>query len=253
MAPRTLPGWHRPTWYPPGLFNPVLYADGGGDEPAPADGGGDLVVETDDPADDWTPPTREEYEKLLADKSKASAEAANRRKWMRAAGLDPKTGQKLQPDEPTDEPASRPQQDPSGDEPRGLSPAEVKRQVDRATAEAELRGRRQSRALVTGVNTALATAGWNGQRLGSLMKLIDLDDVEIDQDGSITGLDEQIADIKTEWPEFFKRQRTVPSTNGAGSGQNGAPAAKVDTADKPAPPPVPKSWAEHLAQRALRG
>ncbi|MFM9635969.1 phage scaffolding protein [Streptomyces turgidiscabies] len=209
----------------------------------------------DDPesVDDWTPPTREEWEAHQAKLKTASGEAAARRKFLRAAGLDPKTGNKLNPDpepDPVDDPTDR-----KDDAPRGPSQAEIRRQIEKATTEAELRGRRQTRALVTGVNAALAESGWNGQRLGSLMKLLDLDEVDIDEDGEVTGLTEQIDDIKREWPEFFKRTRNPAGTSNSGgsSGQNGTPAAKVDTADKKPPEPEPKDWAERLARQALRG
>lgn len=205
-------------------------------------------VEETAPVDDWTPPSREEYEKLVEGKRKADAEAASRRKYLRQHGIDPKTGNKVEPDEPEPEPATV-----KDDQPQGPSAAEIKRQIEKAATEAELRGLRKTKALVTGVNAALAEAGWNGQRLNSLMKLIDLDDVDID-DGEITGLSEQIDAIKAEWPEFFKRARSATSSNGAGgSGQNGVTPAKVEAADKPAPKPEPKSWAEVLAARTLRG
>lgn len=201
------------------------------------------------PVDDWQPPSREEYEKLIDSHRKASGEAAARRKFLRQHGIDPKTGERLQSDEPEPEPAAAKE-----DQPQGPSAAEVKRQIERAAAEAELRGLRKTKALVTGVNAALAEAGWNGQRLNSLMKLIDLDDVDID-DGEITGLSEQIDAIKAEWPEFFKRTRQManPSNGAGGSGQNGVTPAKVEAADKPAPKPEPKGWAEVLAARTLRG
>lgn len=256
MAPRTLArsrirgnsAWAHPSWYGMGVF----YADGG-DAGAAADAddrdaGGDGDGE---PADDWTPPSRAEYEKLMADKKKADGEAASRRKYLRAHGIDPKTGEKAKADE-SDQP------NPAADQTQaatGVSAADMKRAIDKASAEAELRGRRQSRALVTGVNGALAEAGWNGQRLNSLMKLIDLDDVEIEDDGSVVGLSEQIDSIKSEWPEFFKRARnSATSSNGAGgSGQNGVAGAKVDAADKKPPAPEPKGWAEKVAEKALRG
>lgn len=223
------------------------------EDTAPA-GEEQVVVEAEadetTPADDWTPPSREEYEQLLAAKKKADGEAAARRKYLRQHGIDPKTGEKIQADEP--QPA-----EPQGDDrqPTGVSAVEMQRAVEKAAAEAELRGRRQTRALVTGVNAALAEAGWNGQRLNSLMKLIDLDEVDIESDGEITGLSEQIDAIKAEWPEFFKRARGManPSNGAGGSGQNGVTPAKVEAADKPAPRPEPRSWADILAARAVRG
>jgi hypothetical protein len=207
-------------------------------------------VETEEtPADDWTPPTKEEWEEHQAKLRSASGEAAARRKYLRQHGIDPKTGQKVNPD-PEPEPETPAAKD---DEPRGPSQAEIKRQIEKAATEAELRGRRQTRALVTAVNAGLADSGWNGQRLASLMKLLDLDEVDIDEDGEVSGLTEQLNEIKREWPEFFKRTRSTTANSGASSGQNGAPAAKVDAADKKTPEPEPKNWAEALARRAQRG
>lgn len=263
MAPNTLArsriaavtGWAHPHWYTGPLAAAVCYADGGegdGGVQAEPEGVGEGAGSEREPADDWTPPTREEWEAQQAKLKAASGEAAARRKYLRAHGIDPKTGEKLKADEP-DEPEPVTAQDQQ--QPQGVSAAEVKRAVEKAAAEAELRGRRQTRALVTGVNAALAEAGWNGQRLNSLMKLIDLDDVDIESDGEITGLSEQIESIKSEWPEFFKRTRNSATAAGGagGSGQNGVAAAKVDAADKKPPAPEPKDWAERLARQAVRG
>lgn len=256
MAPHTLTrsrpghmaGWAHPVWYGSGPFSPVFYADGDPDpDPEPADGEPDPT-----PVDDgWAPPTREEWDAHQEKLRQASAEAASRRKLLKANGIDPKTGTKLNPD-PDPEPVDpAPAKD---DGPRGLTQAEMQRAVDKAVTETQLKGTRQMRTFTVGFNKALADAGWNGTRLDSLMKLLDLDDVDID-DGEITGLTEQIESIKGEWPEFFKRSRNPanPSNPGTGSGQNGAPPAKVDTADKKPPAPEPKGWAEQVAERVLRG
>lgn len=255
MAPKTLarsrirrPGWTHP--YSSGLFSPVFYADG--DQAVEPDVHQEPEPDDDtDPADDWTPPTRDEWEAQQTKLKSASGEAAARRKFLRAHGIDPKTGLKANPDpEPQadDEPAAG-----KDDAPRGLTQAETQRAVDKAVTEAQLKGTRQMRTFAVGFNKTLSEAGWNGTRLDSLMKLLDLDDVDID-DGEITGLAEQIDDLKRDWPEFFKRSRTANSSNGTGgSGQNGVQAAKVDAADKKPPAPEPKDWVEKLARQATRG
>ncbi len=202
-----------------------------------------------EPVDDgWQAPTREEWEAQQAKLRTATGEAAARRKYLREHGIDPKTGQKIQTDEP--EPAATPAAKDAP--PSGLTDADVKRAVEKAVTETQLKGVRQMRTFAVGFNKALGDAGWNGTRLDSLMKLLDLDEVDID-DGEITGLTEQLDTLKAEWPEFFKRVRATTSTSAAGSGQNGAPAAKVDTADKKPPAPEPKGWAETVAERVLRG
>lgn len=251
MAPMRAPGWAHP------YTNPfVLYADGGDDpasEPADPEPGEPVGDDNNDPADDWTPPSREEWEQHQASLRKASAEAANRRKWLKAAGFDPKTGAKLEPDEPEPQAAPKPQ-DPNAPQPvPGLSETDVKRLVDKAVTETQLRGRRQMHTFTVGFNEELAKAGWNGSRLGHLMKLLDFDDIDIDDDGEITGLAEQIENLKTDWPEFFKRNRSNLSKTQASSGQNGTPAGNVDVADKKPPAPEPKGWAEQVAEKLMRG
>jgi hypothetical protein len=238
-------GWAHP--YGSGPWSSVFYADGDPD-PTPDDtdpADGDPGPE---PADDWTPPTREVWESSQAKLRTATGEAAARRKYLRENGIDPKTGKKIAADpEPDDSaPAAK------DDAPRGLTPAEMQRAVDKAVTETQLKGNRQMRTFAVGFNKALTEAGWNGTRLDSLMRLLDLDDVDIDE-GEITGLTEQLDTLKAEWPEFFKRVRAAAANSGAGSGQNGAPAVKVDTADKKPPAPEPKGWAEQVAERVLRG
>lgn len=256
MSPISAPPWQVLGYRADG--RPV-YPIAGGSEPAPEPPAGDPAPEPGDgdpepgnEPDDWQPPTREEWEAQQASLKRASAEAANRRKWLRAHGIDPKTGDKLQPDpEPEPAPASKPQEPAAG--PPGLGEADVKRLVDKAVTETQLRGRRQMHSFTVGFNEELAKAGWNGSRLGHLMKLLDFDDIDIDDDGEITGLAEQIEGLKSDWPEFFKRNRSATSKPGGGSGQNGTPAGNVDTADKKPPAPQPKSWAEQVAEKLMRG
>ncbi|MER5750628.1 hypothetical protein [Streptomyces sp. NPDC002088] len=246
MAPN-MPGWAHPYDSP---F--VLYADGG-DEPAAADPTVSVEPEPDgEPADDWAPPSREEYEATLAKLRTASGEAAARRKYLKQHGIDPKTGNRLDA-EPTPEPEpTGPAAD--GQQP-GMSQADAQKRVDRAVAEAKIEGMRGAKKLATNFLGALSEAGWNGTRLDLIMPLSDLDGADADDPEDLA---ERVDNVKKLFPEGFtpaKRTRNpaVPSNGSTGSGQNGAPAAKVDTADKPAPKPEPKNWAETLAARALHG
>jgi len=252
MAPKTL-ARHRRRVVASGWSHPysspfVCYADGG-DDPAPEPAADPEPEPGGDPADDWQPPSREEYEATLAKLKTASGEAAARRKYLKQYGIDPKTGLKADPD-PAPEP--EPAAPPAGDgQPQGLS----QKQVDRAVAEAKIEGMRGAKKLATSFLGALSEAGWNGTRLDLIMPLSDLDGADADDPEDLA---ERVGRVKDLFPEGFtpaKRTRNpaVPSNNGGSSGQNGAPAAKVDTADKPAPKPEPKGWAETLAARALRG
>ncbi|MFF8482336.1 hypothetical protein [Streptomyces antibioticus] len=245
MAP-DMPGWAHPYRSP---F--VVYADGG-DDPAPEPVVAVDPEPDDEPVDDWQPPSREEYEKLVDSHRRASAEAASRRKWLKAAGYDPKTGNRIDA-EPAPEP--EPATPPADGQPQGLSQADVDRRVNRAVAEAKIEGMRGAKKLAASFISALSDQDWNGTRLDLIMPLADLEGVDPDDPEDLA---ERVGRVKELFPEGFspvKRTRTNPagaSNPTGGSGQNGVPAAKVDTADKPAPKPEPKSWAETLAERAMR-
>lgn len=250
MAPDIAPGWAHP--YPPGPFSPVFYADG--DPVAEPDTEPEPEPEPEpdvDPVDVWTPPTKEEWEAHTAKLKTASGEAAVRRKFLKQHGIDLKTGKKVAPD---DDP--EPQPDPVDDkQPQGLSEADMKRQIQRAVAEAKIEGMRGAKKLATGFFSALNEAGWNGTRLDLIMPLSDLEDADPDDDEDLA---ERVEHVKKLYPEGFqptKRARNPanPSNGAGGSGQNGVPAAKVDAADKKPPAPEPKDWVEKLARQATRG
>lgn len=258
MAPRTLArsrihrtGWAHP--YGSGIFSPVFYADGDPVAEPDADPEPDPADDTE-PTDDWQPPTREEWEAHQAKLKSASGEAAARRKYLRQHGIDPKTGNKVNPD-PEPEPQAEPAADPKDAQPQGPTQAEVKRQVERAVAEAKVEGLRAAKEMVSNVNSALEDLGWNGQRLGLVMQLANLDGLDADDK---EGIQEEFERVKGIFPEGFTpvrrtRSSANPSNGSGGSGQNGVQAAKVDAADKKPPAPEPKDWVEKLARQATRG
>lgn len=152
------------------------------------------VTETDT-QDEWVPPTREDYEKLLADKAKVTEESIKRKKMLRDNGIDLATGKRAdgQESSPTD----------AGDT---VSKTDFQQAVSQVKS--------HERRLAIEVPTALEAAGWNGRGLARIQKLIDLDAVEIDEDG-VVGLTEQIEALKADIPEFFKRTRTTTAPAGA--------------------------------------
>jgi hypothetical protein len=53
---------------------------------------------------------------------------------------------------------------------------------------------------------ALKEAGLQGTP-DKLLKLIDTDDIEVDEDGEVDGLTEQIDELKKDFPELFAKKR----------------------------------------------
>jgi hypothetical protein len=62
------------------------------------------------------------------------------------------------------------------------------------------------------------------------LRLLDLGDVEVDDDGDVDGLDDAIADLKDDMPELFTRKRASGKINGADRRERGE--GKVKTASE---------------------
>ena len=224
----------------------------------------------DDDSDDedtFVPPTKEQWEKLVAEKKKADSESAQRKRLLRERGFNPKDGSPLKTT-PKLSALSDDDDDDSDDTNTKTSTTNtVKRTVDNSEDAKDLQKRLQremernlldqekevrdeernrSRALMTAIPEALNTEGWNGKAMPRILKLLDLDSLEVDEDG-VTGLEDQITELKADFPEFFKRTRmkdaaekVVDRKTVGGGAKRTSPAKQEGT------------WAENIA-RALHG
>jgi hypothetical protein len=223
--------------------------------------------DTDDDDDDdsdgdssWTPPSKEEWEKVLAEKKKADSESAQRKRLLREKGFNPKDGSPLKvtpkllavDDDDSDKETSQ-QSDKrtvdSSEDAKALQKRlqrEMERNLLDQEKEVRTEERNRSRTLMSAIPEALQTEGWNGKAMPRILKLLDLDSLEVDEDG-VAGLDDQVQELKRDFPEFFKRTRMkdaaekVADRKVAGGGAKKTSPAKVDG-----------TWAENIA-RALHG
>jgi hypothetical protein len=200
---------------------------------------GEPVVEPDDDpegdADDtpeWTPPSREDHEKLQAALGRAQREAAERRRLLRDNGIDPRTGKKSDgadpaSDDPTPAPAA-PQVD------KVALKRAVDAAVEKAVATTELRYRPALEKHA--VKAALDTAGVDPSYRGLIARSLDLSELDFDDEGNAVGLDDQIASLKVQYPQVFKKTAAsgVPRRTGG--------AAAVDGGQKQPPPAPKKGW-----------
>lgn len=206
----------------------------------------DTDTDDNEEDDEWTPPTKEEFLRLQADKKKADSEAAARKRFLRDAGFDPKTGR------PVEKPTLEVDDDEEAvvkdvvakkpdvvDDSRGFDrekfEKQFQRQLDREVEKAQSGGRKAAYSFISEVPAALEEAGWNGKNLPRMIKLLDLDTVEIDEDGvDYDALAAQVTELKKDFPEFFKRTRMkeavkdVADTGVAGGGRKKAPASEED-------------------------
>jgi hypothetical protein len=102
---------------------------------------------------------------------------------------------------------------------------------DRAEREQEAEARGSKRGLdiakKASVRGALVGAGLNvgddrDKALVRAMRLIDLDELEVNDDGTIEGLDDAIDDLKDEFPALFKRRRNGGRISGEDNGGQGS-------------------------------
>lgn len=154
----------------------------------------DATTTEEDVVDEWKPPTKEEWEKAQASAKTARTEAANRRKWLKEHGIDPHSGKKIKSEvdaEKEDETASK-------------------------VAAIEAKARRSLAAAVRG---ALIGSGANRDAADLLIGKIKFDDLDVDDDGSIEGLDDQLDSLKERYARLFeadepvvKRTKTIGGT-----------------------------------------
>ena len=124
----------------------------------------------------------------------------------------------------------------------------TQREVEKAATRAEMKYKLPlARAAA---EAALARAGWSGKDLSKVMKLIDIDDVDLDDDGNVIGVEEQVEDLKEEFPEWFRRPRVSSRRPAASS--SGKSTKDVGGADKPPVDTKPKDWKRRLAESALK-
>jgi hypothetical protein len=85
-------------------------------------------------------------------------------------------------------------------------------------------------------------------RMRKLIRMLDMDDIEVDEDGEVVGLDDQIDAIKEDWPELFRKPETESVDN-----KPRIRAPKGDAADKKNAPVKPTTTGELYARRILAG
>jgi hypothetical protein len=131
----------------------------------------------DEEEEEYKPPTKEEWAKTQSALKKANTEAKRFRTELRTAREKAK--------------------DTAGVDP------------DKAAAKVEAKWK--PRVVRSEARAQLAAAGAKSAALTRLARMIDLDDVEVDDDGEVTGLEELIDEMKEDLPELFKDDDDEPA------------------------------------------
>jgi hypothetical protein len=237
-------------------------------------------------ADDWTPPTREAYERLTAAHRRANSEAGKRRRvakvmeqlgiddlptWLTERGIDPNTGQPYGSDvvDPEDDGDLYEVEPVAGQTDERRRDRETARTIAaaRQRAENEARNKYVPLVLQAQATVALREAGFNGtpQRMERLLRMIDPNEIDVVVDGDafdIEGLDEAVAQLQEDFPELFEeseegRRRSNTSnrraaSTGRATSRRASGARDVDGGDRGRAPKKPLGWAEQIAAQMDR-
>lgn len=145
------------------------------------------VPPTDAPPEppEWTPPTKDEHERMQRALAKANAEAKTHREKLTAL--------------------QRQNEDDAGKAAREQAEAAEKKYKPIAVRAA--------------AKAAFLEAGLQGgtpDRVSRVVRMLDLDSIEIDDSGDVTGLVDQVAAIKKDYPELFSpADKRPPRVTGA--------------------------------------
>lgn len=188
------------------------------DEPEPEDTPKPSAKKTEsEPDEEYVPPSREEWERVrrtLAKRKQEKLDVQRQLNEMRDKHREQET--------------------------------ETERAVREAAEQAEARYKpivvkKAARAALIQAGATAAVEGDKEKseaRLSRLLKLIDVSDLSIEDDGEVLGLDEQVESLRADYPELFD----APARKSK---------ARPTGAPKPAAVEKPKSTAEIHAQRIL--
>jgi hypothetical protein len=179
----------------------------------------ETVEDTDKPdapeVEEWTPPTRAEWDKL----QKAQKEAASKLQKVNKESADRRAK---------------------------IRDLERQNEDDTAKAQREALEAAQARYKPVVAKSALLEAQARTDRVGSLIKLLDMDSLEFNGDDEVVGLDTEVERLRTEYPEWFAQDDKPEDSKPAPK-----PAPKATTAPKKPVKPEPKTAGEMIAMQLL--
>lgn len=240
------------------------------------DGAGDDDSDTDDSGSSsakYTPPDRAEWLRTQNALSKANASAKTRREALaeankRIAELEAERARREAEDErraltaqtqPTSavEPAGKGKKGRGGVAPAPapqplpdsvLTKAQVKQMMAEAAREAKAAAAAEmtEKLAIRAAREALVGEGVSKVGVARLVKLVELSDIEFDDDGEVVGgLDEQVEQLKLEFPQLFKASEPEKPK------QKRAPVTRATAAGRQDAAPEYKSSAERMAAQIM--
>lgn len=182
--------------------------------------------------EEFTPPTKEEWERTTASLKKGNDEA---KKWrLRAQGKDEKWSvpgwQKAQTeDEDTEDekPAAKPKR-------KLVDENAIRREAEEAALAKAKPGlvKAAAKDAFKAAGLLLPEKGDGSSALARAFRLLDLEAIDVDEEGDVAGIEDQVKAVKRDYPELFARRGARAVNAGAGSGQDGAGTKTETSANK---------------------
>lgn len=203
-----------PFWARPGFRSMAAKDDGGGD---PEFVDADEDDEDDEDGDEGDDPDAGKSDEELRAELKSVRESLTK-----ANGQSKARRLKLKQRENELAEARKPKQktDDEGDKPDA--------EAIRASIEAEVNAKANIRTIKAEAKGALRGIGVPADQVASIVNMLTLDDVDVDDDGNVEGIDDAIDDLKTRFPQLFPKSRKKTSVGG-GLDRDGKQQPKVKT------------------------
>lgn len=179
---------------------------GGGDDDGDDDDDDDDDEDDDDDLEDLTDEQLREQLKAARDSlSKAGGSVKSKRDKIKKLSRELDEARKPKP-------AKKPKDDDDADAP----------DLDSIRHEAKTEGEKSglARAKRAEAKSALLGAGVNPARVARAVGLLDLDELDLDDDG-LDGVEDAIEDLRKEWPELFAKKRQKRESVAGDNDRNG--------------------------------
>lgn len=169
-------------------------------------------TDDDDDEDEEKSPEelKAEIKRLRASLAKSNSTGLRRRQQLKELRAKSKELGSRDDDEPDDE---EDEEKPKARTAReaGLNARQAQRMVDRAVKakERELQEQHTRDLIDTRAESALTRAGVSERNIRLLKRELDYDELELTKGGGVTGMDDEIDRLRTEYPDFFKRPKGV--------------------------------------------
>lgn len=202
----------------------------------------DAEPEADTTDDDWSPPSRSDWDKLnerVKTNNRENAKLRGLKNLARSYGVDPTTDDGLaQLEELLRERSPGRQRSESSDAQKAERATARAAEQARAEAETTWKGRATRQAVIAElVQQGLdLSSDKSGSKISRALKLVDLTQVEFDADGNVIGASDEVAAVKREFPALFSAP-AKPRRSGA---------ADVDGGDKRSSGKPDGGWREKL-------